>query len=147
MGINELLIGAVFLVLITFGIFIIFLIFYIGSLNKAIKSTLIELQNFSKSIETILREVSNDLNEIKSKFEASLSNLDETTVQIKKSFQNFDAKVNSFDSLYKPFSELSQYVYQRIAPPLLTASRVVSGISKAVEVFVNILSTKKTDKR
>ncbi len=147
MEIDDLMRAVVLFVLIPFGILVILIIFFIISLSRAIKSTLNELQNLSKTIETTLRDVSNDVKDIKSKFESSLSNLDETSEQIRKSFQNFDAKVNTFEGIFKPFTELSQFVYQRIAPPLQSTSRLIGGISKAVEVFINVLSTKKSERK
>ncbi|MFN3270283.1 MAG: hypothetical protein ACK42G_06845, partial [Candidatus Kapaibacteriota bacterium] len=62
--------------------------------------------------------------------------------QIKKSFQNIDEKVNSIEEIYKPFTQLSNYVYNKVATPLQNTSRVISGIYKALEVFIGVLSKK-----
>jgi len=132
--------GIVLLVALTF--LVIYLIFYFNSLNKMIKSMTENIFQLSRSIQDTLADVSKDIDSLKEKLEVSLSNLDSTSVQIKKSFENIDQKVDALESIYKPFVELSEYVYQRVAPPLQTTSRIISGISKGVNVFVDILSRK-----
>jgi len=123
-------------------IFVIYLIFYFNSLNKMIKSMTENILQFSRSIQETLADVSKKIDFLKEKIETSLDHLDSTSVQIKKSFENIDQKVDALEKIYKPFAELSEYVYQRVAPPLQTTSRIISGLSKGVNVFVDMLSRK-----
>ncbi|MCX7880584.1 MAG: DUF948 domain-containing protein [Ignavibacteria bacterium] len=127
-------------VLVALAVLIIFLIFYLSSLNKLVNSAVEEILIFSKSIESTLKKITLDIEELKGKAETTLGSFNDTSVQIKKSFQNIDEKLNEINGIFKPFSELSRYVYDRVAIPLQTSARLISGASKAINIFFDILS-------
>ncbi len=130
------------ILLISLTILVIYLIFYFNSLNKIFKSTTEQIFQLSRSIQESLSDISKNIDSLKNKMEQTLGNLDSASIQIRKSFENINEKVDAIESIYKPFKELSYYVYQRVAPPLQTTSRVVSGIAKGINVFVDFLSKK-----
>lgn len=131
------------IVLFSLAFLIFFVVFYLGSLNKFIKQTISEIFSLSQNIETTTRKLAQDLDELKERLQVSMDNLDSATLQIKKSFQNFDEKVNKIENIVTPFQGLSKYIYERVAEPLQTTARTISGVSKAVKVFLDILSKRR----
>lgn len=129
--------------LFTLAVFFIFLIFYIGSLNRFIKQTITEIFNLSKNIESLTRKLAQDIDDLKTRIQVTLDNLDDSMIQIKNSFHNIDEKVNTIEGIFKPFQDLSKYIYIRVAEPLQVTARTISGASKALKVFFDFFSQKK----
>ncbi len=142
MELEIILKSAAIVLLISLTILVFYLIFYFNSLNRLFKSTTEQIFQLSRSIQESLTDISKNIDSLKNKLEQTLGNLDSTSIQIRKSFENLNEKVEAIESIYKPFKELSDYVYQRVATPLQTTSRVISGISKGINVFVDFLSKK-----
>lgn len=142
MELEIILKSAAIVLLISLTILVFYLIFYFNSLNRMFKSTTEQIFQLSRSIQESLTDISKNIDSLKNKMEQTLGNLDSTSIQIRKSFENLNEKVDAIESIYKPFKELSDYVYQRVATPLQTTSRVISGISKGINVFVDFLSKK-----
>lgn len=130
-------------VLFTLSILIVFLIFYLGNINKFIKQTISEVLSLSQNIEFTTKKLVDDIGELKERLNVSMGNLDNATMQIKKSFQNIDENVNLIKNIFSPFQDLSKYVYDRVAEPLQIIARTTSGVSKFVKVFIDILSKKR----
>lgn len=142
MELEIILKSAAIVLLISLTILVFYLIFYFNSLNRLFKSTTEQIFQLFRSIQESLTDISKNIDSLKNKMEQTLGNLDSTSIQIRKSFENLNEKVGAIESIYKPFKELSDYVYQRVATPLQTTSRVISGISKGINVFVDFLSKK-----
>lgn len=142
MELEIILKSAAIVLLISLTILVFYLIFYFNSLNRLFKSTTEQIFQLSRSIQESLTDISKNIDSLKNNLEQTLGNLDSTSIQIRKSFENLNEKVDAIESIYKPFKELSDYVYQRVASPLQTTSRVISGISKGINVFVDFLSKK-----
>lgn len=132
-------------VLFALSILIVFLIFYLGNINKFIKQTVSEILSLSQNIEFTTKKLANDIDELKERVNVSMENLDNATIQIKKSFQHIDENINLIKNIFSPFQHLSKYVYDRVAEPLQTTARTISGVSKFVKVFFDILTKKRGD--
>jgi len=115
--------------------FIVLTVYAVISLNSMRKLS----DDATKSLFMLTR----DINELKLKLIESLENLDTTAKQISLSTQLMEEDVNSVTSMFKPFNELANVVYDKISPPIIQTATLISAISKAVNVFTNLLSGKK----
>ncbi|MGQ9819490.1 MAG: hypothetical protein ACUVQ1_06145 [Candidatus Kapaibacteriales bacterium] len=129
-------------VLLSLSILIILLVFYVSNINKFIKQTISEILSLSQKIELTTQKLAKDIDDLKERLNFSMENLDNATIQIRKSFKNIDENINVIKNIFTPFQELSKYVYDRVAEPLQTTARTISGVNKFFKVFSNVLSKK-----
>lgn len=121
--------------LIALVAFIVLTVYVVISLNS--------MRKLSDDATKSLFMLTKDINEIKFKLIESLENIDNTAKQISLSTQLMEEDVNSVTSMFKPFNELANVVYDKISPPIIQTATLISAISKAVNVFTNLLSGKK----
>jgi uncharacterized protein YoxC len=69
------------------------------------------------------------------------------------SFNDFETAMTTIEDqahkvslVVEPFNKLSEYVYARVAPPIIETANIISATSKAITVFAGVLSRKKKDK-
>jgi len=90
-----------------------------------------------------LAQITSDISQLKDKLVVSLDNIDKATLDMEGTINRLENHVNTILGSVDPFVKLSQYVYQKVAPPITTSALLISGISKAVTTFVNLLSKSK----
>ncbi|OGU11936.1 MAG: hypothetical protein A2X61_13520 [Ignavibacteria bacterium GWB2_35_12] len=121
--------------LIALVAFIVLTVYAVISLNSMRKLS----DDAARSLNTMTR----DINELKVKLIESLENLDNTAIQIGSSTQRLEEDVNSVTGIFKPFNKLATDVYNKISPPIIQSATIISAISKAINVFANVLVSKK----
>jgi uncharacterized protein YoxC len=143
--------------------FIILAVFIIISLKSVV--------NLIKGTEQSLNKITYDISELKDRFVQTLGEFSEIKVQVIKSLEQIEeikdktiesmtnanqaiteinSTVNSLESHFnaafdfvKPLSILSNYVYDKVALPVMNVANLVAASSKAITTFTKLLSRKK----
>lgn len=129
--------------LVLFIILSTIFLFSINSVFKSIKETSRSITRLSEDLSNSMKQLNLDISELKEKMLESLQSIESTSNQIKATTEKLEAEVLAVTRSIKPYENLLDDVYNKIAPPILTASKYISALSKGVSVFTAVLGKKK----
>lgn len=100
------------------------------------------LTEFNKLQGKLINAV-DDLRDMKDETLSLMKSAEDSFKDFKVAVNRIEEQAEKITSIVKPFNDLSNYLYKKIAPPLIETANIVSATSKAVSVFASVLSRKK----
>lgn len=84
-----------------------------------------------------ISEVKKDINELKNKSIESMEYLDETNKSTKILIDGINNTANDIRNTIKPYEDLANNTYEKIAPPIKSIASFVSAMTKGINAFRN----------
>ena len=130
--------------LILFIIFIIILIYLVIKIKNSLKDVTNTFIRFSKDSTIYFGNMSADITEMKQRLNASLDKFDENSKNLTVSLEKFENETLKAINFLEPFNLIANTIMKRISIPVLEATGIIAGASKAIIAFTNYLKNKKS---
>ncbi len=152
--------AASMLALGSFIILAIFIIVFLSNAGKFIEQAKLSLNKASADLSDIKKDVKTTLkgidvmqdefvkslhhfNDMKAKAVDTMTNLDDSIEAIQETTQSVRTRADAVYNIIRPFNDLSEHIYNKIAPPLIETANFITAATKAFSTFSGILFRKK----
>lgn len=128
--------------IIAFIFLAVYLIVFLKNTAALLGDTKKTVDKLSVDLTTEMKKVSGEIVLLRTKFNESLENWDGLTHQMTQTSQTIDREVKAVSAIFDPIRNLVDMLVSKISPPISQTAAIISSVSKAVNVFTQVLLRK-----
>ncbi len=118
-------------------------ILFFKKISNVLDHTSKSIEELSKNVSSTLNSIDADISELRKKAIASLDIIDELTNNLDETSKKLNAGVERTFRIVEPVENLVNNVVNKVEPPITQLATFISASSKAINTFLNFLSSKK----
>lgn len=122
---------------------VVYLILFFKKISNVLDHTSKSMEELSKNVSSTLNSIDADFSELKKKMVSSLDNIDELTNNLDETSKKLNVGVERTFRIVEPIENLVNNVVNKVEPPITQTATFISASSKAINTFLNFLSSKK----
>jgi len=125
-----------FVIIVAICVIVVFTVLFFMKISKTLDSVQANLDQLTGSFAVAVK----DIGEIKSQAVTSMQMIDKSAIEFIEVTNDIQEQIRTISGTFDPLIGLVNAVTERVSPPVMQMTGMISAASKAINAFVNRLS-------